>query len=111
MDDDETSGNDATYEASPPATTGQSRHRRGRSIGDNSISGRFSKATERLRSASRSRKEYMRSPPFEAPYESIPMPRQLKSPPPVSYNPDVLRSPIDTRNKHMSTGLHRSEMI
>ncbi|KAM0208873.1 hypothetical protein ACHAQI_006818 [Fusarium lateritium] len=111
MDDDLSSGNDQASEASPPAPASRRGHNRGRSIGDSSISGRLHKATERLRSGSRSRKEYVRSPPFEAPYESIPMPRQLKSPPPVSYNPDVLRSPIDSRNKHLSTGLHRNEMI
>jgi hypothetical protein len=111
MDDDLSSGNDQASEASPPAPASQRGHGRGRSIGDSSISGRFHKATERLRSASRSRKEYVRSPPFESPYESVPMPRQLRSPPPVSFNPDVLRSPIDSRNKHMSTGLHQNEMI
>ncbi|KAF4966759.1 hypothetical protein FZEAL_10615 [Fusarium zealandicum] len=112
MDDDEASDNDAAPDASPPPMPAQRGHNRGRSIGDGSISGRFSKATDRLRSASRSRKEYMRSPSFEAPYESIPMPRGLKSPPPpVSYDPDIIRSPIDSKNKHMSTGLHRSEMI
>ncbi|EEU42466.1 uncharacterized protein NECHADRAFT_93326 [Fusarium vanettenii 77-13-4] len=112
MDDEDTSGNDMGSEASPPPAPVQKGHSRGRSVGDgSSISSRISKATERLRSASRSRKEYTKSPPFEAPYESIPMPQKLKSPPPVSYNPDVLRSPIDTKNKHLSTGLHRSEMI
>ncbi|KAH7142430.1 hypothetical protein DER46DRAFT_674132 [Fusarium sp. MPI-SDFR-AT-0072] len=87
-------------------------HNRGRSIRDSSsISGRIHKATERLRSASRSRKEYVRSPPFEAPYESISMTRQMKSPPPVSFNSDALRSPTDSRNKHLSTSLNRNEMI
>ncbi|KAI8672207.1 hypothetical protein NCS56_00683300 [Fusarium sp. Ph1] len=130
MDDEDTSGNDMGSEASPPPAPVQKGHSRGRSVGDGgSISSRISKATERLRSASRSRKEYTMSPPFEAPYESIPMPgkhksptyeapyesipmpTKLKSPPPVSYNPDMLRSPIDIKNKHLSTGLHRSEMI
>ncbi|RKK66339.1 hypothetical protein BFJ71_g17908, partial [Fusarium oxysporum] len=82
MDDDLSSGNDQASEASPPAATHKS-HNRGRSIRDSSsISGSIHKATERLRSASRSRKEYVRSPPFEAPYESISMTRQMKSPPP-----------------------------
>ncbi|KAF9777840.1 hypothetical protein IL306_004305, partial [Fusarium sp. DS 682] len=109
MDDDLSSGNDQVSEASPSAATHKG-HNRGQSIGDSSISGRIHKATERLRPASRRRKEYVRSP-FEAPYESIPMPRQMKSPPPVSFNPDVLRSPIDSRNKHLSTGLSRNEII
>jgi len=111
MDDDLSSGNDQASEASPPAAT-QKSHNRGRSIRDSSsISGRIHKATERLRSASRSRKEYVRSPPFEAPYESISMTRQMKSPPPVSFNSDALRSPTDSRNKHLSTSLNRNEMI
>ncbi|CAM1509162.1 Fc.00g029010.m01.CDS01 [Cosmosporella sp. VM-42] len=112
MDDDENSGNEPTQ--STLARTPSKGHSRGRSIGDSSISGRFSKATERLRSASRSRKDprQMKSPPFEAPYESIPtIPLQLKSPPPMMYDPDMIRSPVDTHSKHMSTGLHRSEMI
>lgn len=80
MDEDEQS--DAEPVVNVPAPLSIS-HNRGSSIGDNSISGRFSKATERLRSASRTRKDVrpMRSQAFEAPYESIP------------------------------TGLHRSEMI
>ncbi|KNB18887.1 hypothetical protein FOXG_16291 [Fusarium oxysporum f. sp. lycopersici 4287] len=111
MDDDLSSGNDQASEASPPAATHKS-HNWGRSIRDSSsISGRIHKATERLRSASRSRKEYVRSPPFEAPYESISMTGQMKSPPPVSFNSDALRSPTDSRNKHLSTSLNRNEMI
>lgn len=112
MDDDETSGNDAPLDTGPPVSVPKG-HSRGRSIGDSSISGRFSKATERLRSASRSRKDAVRirSPPFEAPYESIPMPRQLKSPPPVSYDYEIMRTPVDVRSKHLSTGLHKSELI
>ncbi|EXK79015.1 hypothetical protein FOQG_16332 [Fusarium oxysporum f. sp. raphani 54005] len=112
MDDDLSSGNHQASEASPPAPVSHRSHNRGRSIGDSSsISGRIHRTTERLRSASRSRKEYARSPPFEAPHERIPMPRQMKSPPLVSLDPDVLRSPIDSRNKHLSTGLNRNEMI
>ncbi|KAF5711869.1 hypothetical protein FMUND_8782 [Fusarium mundagurra] len=112
MGDYLSSGKDQASEASPPARAFHMSHNRGKSIGDSiSISGRVHKATERLRSASRSRKEYVRSPPFAAPYESIPMPRQMKSPPPVSFNPDVLRSLIDSRNKPLSTGLSRNEMI
>ncbi|KAG4281043.1 hypothetical protein FPRO04_13450 [Fusarium proliferatum] len=112
MNNDLSSGNGQASEASPPAPASHRSHNRGTSIGDSSsISGLIHKATELLRSASRSRKEYVRSPPFEAPYESITMPRQTKSSPPVSFNPDVLRSPVDYRNKHLSTDLNRSEMI
>ncbi|KAI9158638.1 hypothetical protein HJFPF1_06636 [Paramyrothecium foliicola] len=102
----------------PPSLKG---HSRGRSNGENSISSRFSKATERLRSASRGRKESgrgVRSPPIEAPYESVPTPQHhtirspvVGAPPPMMYDREAIRSPIEASNKHMSTGLHRSEMI
>jgi hypothetical protein len=49
-------------------------HNRGRSENDNSLTGRFSRAAERLRSASKSRNG-ARSPmdvPQQSPYESIP---------------------------------------
>lgn len=102
----------------PPASKGS--HNRGRSAGEtsSSLSGRFSKATERLRSASRGRKESLRGnkpPPVEAPYESVPNPHYVKTPglpPPVQYDPDVIRSPIEgQRFSHISTGMHKSEMI
>jgi hypothetical protein len=103
----------------PPSSRG---HNRGRSNGENSISSRISKATERLRSASRGRKDGgrgVRSPPIEAPYESVPTPQQhhtvrspvAGAPPPMLYDRDIVRSPIEAGSKHMSTGLHRSEMI
>ncbi|KAI8416429.1 hypothetical protein FOFC_02739, partial [Fusarium oxysporum] len=112
MDDDLSSGNHQASEASPPAPVSHRSHNRGRSIGDSSsISGRIHRTTEQHRSAGRSRKEYVRSPPFEAPYKSIPMPRQMKSPPTVSFNLDVLRSPIDFRNKHLSAGLNRNDIL
>ncbi|EXA31093.1 hypothetical protein FOVG_17577 [Fusarium oxysporum f. sp. pisi HDV247] len=101
MDDDFPSGNNQASEASPPALASQKGQSRDRSTED--ISGilvLIHKANERFR-----------SPPFEAPYESIPMPRQMKSPPPVSFSPDALRSSTDSRNKHLSTGLDRNEMI
>jgi len=51
-------------------------HSRGRSESDNSISGRFSRAAERLRSASRGRTTtsplQSRSPIENSPYESVP---------------------------------------
>ncbi|KAH7320210.1 hypothetical protein B0I35DRAFT_478476 [Stachybotrys elegans] len=130
MDDDEpapvvavAAPNDGMVPVIAPPVPSQRGHARGRSIGsEGGFAGRISKATERLRSASRGRKDGQRtvwSPPAEAPYESIPTPQayQLKSPansvpPPVMYDRDVVRSPIDSKgSKHMSTGLHRSEMI
>jgi len=108
----------------PPASKGGHGHSRGRSIGgessSTSLSDRISKATERLRSASRGRKESARgvkSPPVEAPYESVPMPvhhghhqQHMKAPsmPAVHYDPDSLRSPVEGPK---TTGLHKSELI
>ncbi|EXK80754.1 hypothetical protein FOQG_14787 [Fusarium oxysporum f. sp. raphani 54005] len=112
MDDNLSSGKDQASEASPRAPASHRNHNRGRSIGNSSsISDRIHKATERLRSAGRSRKESVRSPPFEALYGSIPMPRQMKSPSPVSFTPDVSRSPIDSRKEPLSTDLSRNKMI
>ncbi|RDL36501.1 uncharacterized protein BP5553_05853 [Venustampulla echinocandica] len=90
MDDDDNKSKSPTTEAlTPPQplfAQGHSRkssqgHNRGRSENDNSISGRFSRAAERLRSASRGRNgnfERTKSPPIEhvghSPYESVPPP-------------------------------------
>ncbi|EQK97383.1 hypothetical protein OCS_06904 [Ophiocordyceps sinensis CO18] len=104
----------------PPAPPSRG-HRRGRSSGDASLSGRLSKATERLGSASRGRKEsgrsVIRSPPIETCHHSKPKSAvQLRfpideMPPPVRFDADLMRSPIEPKGKHISTGLHRSEMI
>jgi hypothetical protein len=149
MDDDESAGvvavaapNDGMVPVLPPPVPAPKGHSRGRSNGgEGGIANRISKATERLRSASRSRKESSRvkSPQMEAPYESVPtvqptryiksppleIPQdtiltpqayQLKSPggsiaPPIMYDRDVVRSPIEPKGKHLSTGLHQSEMF
>lgn len=74
-------------------------HNRGRSSVDHSIAGRISRATERMRSASRSRNNSSvvsrtkspTEPPMIMPYESIHMPKG----PPVSYHNRELKSPID----------------
>lgn len=99
---------------SPPAPP----HNRGRSIGDgNGIASTFAKAKERLRSGSRGRKEPARNAGKESPYESVPSTQlqpTIRSPPPVMYDQEALRTPIgidSTLNKHMSTGLHQSEMF
>ncbi|KKY30023.1 putative idc1 protein [Diaporthe ampelina] len=75
-------------------------HHRGRSSVDNSIAGRISRATERMRSGSRSRNNSSvvsrTKSPIEggtAPYESIPMPKG----PPVSFHNREIKSPIDGR--------------
>lgn len=76
-------------------------HNRGRSSVDHSIAGRLSRATERMRSGSRSRNNSSavsrtKSPiegPAVMPYESIQIPKG----PPVSYHNRELKSPIDGR--------------
>lgn len=92
-------------------------HRRGRSSGDGSLSGRLSKATERLRSASRGRKDSGRSAAKSPFIDNSPMPAaqthylvsgMLQ---PVNYGTDLVRSPIESKGKHIATGLHHSEMI
>ena len=122
MDEDESSApaaapNDGMVPVlAPPAPPGSKGHSRGRSAGDSnaSKSGRFSKATDRLRSASRGRKDHAaraaRSPPVEAPYESVPMAQHMKAPSlqAVHYDPETLCSPIEGPK---TTGLHKSELI
>lgn len=115
--------------AAPAPPSSRNGHRRGRSSVDNSIAGRISRATERMRSASRSRTANNGTPGYDklnkspvAPYESIPPP----PPPPVSMTPvlaqghvsglpplsfaarNELRSPVQGEYR---TGLHQSEMI
>ena len=58
----------------------------------------------------------IRSPPLEMPSDAAYRASMLRSPsagvpPPMMYDPDVIRSPIEPNGKHMSTGLHRSEMF
>jgi hypothetical protein len=58
----------------PPPRTGSVNHNRGRST-DNSFSSRLSRATERIRSASRGASPQLnrtKSPPVSSPYESVP---------------------------------------
>ncbi|KAJ3950567.1 uncharacterized protein N0V96_001717 [Colletotrichum fioriniae] len=92
----------------PPVSKGG--HSRGRSFSerDNSIAGRFSKATDRFRSGSRNRKELSARPRGQedyeyAPYESVPMP--------MNYGRESMRSPPAMAQKSLPTGLHHSEMI
>lgn len=85
MDDEEEKNkgpNSAVDVPAPPqapfARESKISHSRGRSENDNSISGRFSRAAERLRSASRGRNttspgfDKSRSPIESSPYESVP---------------------------------------
>ena len=61
----------------PPSSSGTNGtgHSRGRSIGGESISSKISKATSRLRSQSRSRREQAPANAEAAPYESLPSTR------------------------------------
>lgn len=95
--------------APPNPPSSRNGHRRGRSSIDNSIASRISRATERMRSASRSRGNgtpgYDKNKSPVAPYESIPPP----PPPPMSFQArSELRSPVQGEYR---TGLHQSEMI
>ncbi|PSR87036.1 hypothetical protein BD289DRAFT_367632 [Coniella lustricola] len=105
----------------PPPSRG---HNRGRGSVDNSIAGRISRATERLRSSSRSRNNSSvvsrTKSPVEvrepAPYESISMAGHAKSGsiggPPVSFHNRELRSPIDGRPlRDLPTGMGPGDLI
>ena len=112
----------------PPSSRG---HHRGRSSIDNSIGARFSRATERMRSASRGRNSVAsrtKSPEamIIAPYESIPLPQgyqprvevapyeSIPPPPPMNFQArSEMRSPMQQHAPahDFRTGLHESEMI
>ncbi|KAF4125847.1 WD domain, G-beta repeat protein [Geosmithia morbida] len=120
MDDDDSAPvavpSDGTVPViAPPAPPASRGHSRGRSNGGDSnakFSDRISKATERLRSASRGRREAQRVTKVDAaPYESVPMPPQPpKTAPPIHYDPDVVRSPVEGHGlSHRSTGLSLDE--
>ncbi|KAJ2905153.1 uncharacterized protein MKZ38_006231 [Zalerion maritima] len=102
----------------PPSARGEG-HRRGRSGTDNSLVGRISRATERMRSSSRTRNNASAasrtlSPDFPAPYESVPPPMQYTGPPIQREHP-IERHPRDVKAGHTQeefrTGLLESEMI
>lgn len=111
----------------PPAPPASRGHNRGRSSVDNSIAGRISRATERLRSSSRSRNNgsvvSRTKSPVEgimAPYESIQIPTGVGSGggagqergPPVSFHNRELRSPIDGRPlRDLPTGMGPGDLI
>lgn len=97
---------------SPPVPPPSRGHNRGRSVGgEGSISGRSRRGSERR---SRSRKDSRAQQPTLETLSGA-VYQQGKSftpaPPPVLYDQDAIRSPVDKKGKHMSTGLHRSEMI
>ncbi|KAK3344082.1 hypothetical protein B0T25DRAFT_573043 [Lasiosphaeria hispida] len=102
---------------SPPVpTSSRNGHHRGRSSIDNSIGARISRATERMRSASRSRVRdnsaigRTKSPEVVAPYESVPPPPGMT----FQMRADMARSPVYQQvaaANDFRTGLHHSEMI
>ncbi|KAI5925936.1 hypothetical protein F4810DRAFT_614670 [Camillea tinctor] len=112
--------------APPAPPSSRNGHSRGRSNTDNSIAGRFSRATERMRSASRGRTGSVlggrtKSPETSSPYESVQ--------PPVSYNAQAVAAAAASQQMHVErhprevkaayqqqqqgvgSGLHQSEMI
>ncbi|KAH6604879.1 hypothetical protein Trco_006586 [Trichoderma cornu-damae] len=125
MDDDEAeepavaAPNDGMVPVIPPPEPPARGHNRGRSVGEGSLSGRITKATERLRSGSRSRKDgsmSTRSPPFEMHGDASTGMSQLRSPvagipPPVLYDRDAIRSPIEGHGRKLSGGLHGRGMF
>ncbi|KAI1199313.1 hypothetical protein F5X97DRAFT_123196 [Nemania serpens] len=75
--------------APPAPPSSRNGHHRGRSVTDNSIAGRLSRATDRMRSASRGRSNSIlasrtKSPDQTSPYESVPPPPP--PPAPVGYS-------------------------
>ncbi|KAI1754918.1 hypothetical protein F4782DRAFT_538928 [Xylaria castorea] len=108
--------------APPAPPSSRNGHNRGRSANDNSIAGRFNRATERMRSASRGRSNSILSvpaPPQPVGYSSPPLPPP-PPPPPVPYNnltsQTMERHPREVRmayqqQQEVGSGLHRSEMI
>ncbi|KAK8134878.1 hypothetical protein PG984_006890 [Apiospora sp. TS-2023a] len=145
MDDDDNNNNYTTNAAPavipvsdadvPIIAPPQSRHARSHSVNenkDNSIAGRFSRATERMRSASRGRTnsqlgQRTKSPEQTSPYESVLPPVSYKGPTPsnsdanqqqqqqqqqsmVERHPREVRATYHTRH-NSGTGLSQSEMI
>ncbi|KAI1812724.1 hypothetical protein GGS20DRAFT_587217 [Poronia punctata] len=112
--------------AAPAPPTARANHNRGRSNNDNGITGRFNRATERMRSASQGRSNSnlatrTKSPEQTSPYESVPPPAGYGSPPPPpppppAAPPSVERHPREVRmayqqQQEFGSGLHQSEMI
>lgn len=99
--------------APPVPTSSRNGHHRGRSSVDNSIGARISRATERMRSASRNRVRDVnrtKSPEIAvAPYESVPPPPQLT----YQMRAEMARSPVyqQAQANDFRTGLTNKEMI
>ncbi|KAK3315033.1 hypothetical protein B0H66DRAFT_331519 [Apodospora peruviana] len=127
MDDDQQGPQDSVPMISPPIpTSSRNSHQRGRSSVDNSIGARISRATDRMRSASRNRTRdnisRTKSPEVSAPYESVPMPMNFTRSP--VYQQQIHQQQQQQQQQAAEqqlreaqaandyrTGLHRSEMI
>jgi hypothetical protein len=110
MDDDEDKPDVPNPVSEPPPAPSQQQHsnrtishNRGRSENDNTLTGRFSRAAERLRSASRGKSpalERTRSPQENSPYESLPPlwnpPRSMNNTPQVQTG-NVERHPREVK--------------
>lgn len=112
--------NDGMVPVIPPPEPPVKAHNRGRSLGEGSLSGRMTKKNDRLRSGSRSRKEgsiSIKSPPLEMYGDGGNSFSQLRSPvagipPPVLYDRDAIRSPIEGHGRKLSSaGLHGNGMF
>jgi hypothetical protein len=118
--------------APPAPPSGRNGHSRGRSITDNSISSRISRATERMRSASRGRSSSIlgsrtKSPDTgkgNSPYESLPpvsfnaaavaaaqQQQQQQQQQMIERHPREVRATYHQQQKEFGTGLLQSEMI
>ncbi|KAI1858588.1 hypothetical protein JX265_010681 [Neoarthrinium moseri] len=110
----------------PPQHARSSSHARGRSISDkdNSIASRISRATERMRSASRGRSNSIlgsrtKSPEQTSPYESVlppvsyTAPQAVSSPQMVERHPREVRAAYQAQQQQQSygTGLLENEMF
>ncbi|KAK0706447.1 hypothetical protein B0T26DRAFT_454730 [Lasiosphaeria miniovina] len=105
--------------APPAPPSSRNGHNRGRSSIDNSIGARISRATDRMRSVSRNRRDTInrtKSPEVSAPYESVPPPPTLT----YQMRAEMARSPVyqqmtaqqaQQAQGDYRTGLHHSEMI
>ncbi|KAI0451895.1 hypothetical protein F5B21DRAFT_361068 [Xylaria acuta] len=106
--------------APPAPPSSRNGHNRGRSATDNSIAGRFNRATERMRSASRGRSNSIlgsrtKSPEQTSPYESVPPPPQsvgysgpaLPLPPPPPPPPSSAPAPSVPYNNPASQTMER----
>ncbi|KAI0025253.1 hypothetical protein F4780DRAFT_768476 [Xylariomycetidae sp. FL0641] len=106
--------------APPAPPSSRNGHNRGRSNTDNSLAGRISRATERMRSASRGRTSSIlgsrtKSPEQTSPYESVPPPGGYAGQTSPQAPSQLERHPREVRaayhHQQIGSGMHQSEMI